>query len=355
MKNLKLLGCLAMLFSGLLLMQCTSDEPIYVAGQNGVDGVDGVDGSAAACIACHSDSHRMPIHDAFNLSKHANETVMYTGDLLSAYGNRTACAECHTSDGFKDKQDGYPIAEGTGGSDPSYPGTQTINCTTCHSNHSTFDFENDGQDYALRNSGPHPLIVDDTYTIDFGDSSNNCVSCHQPRTATPSDDGNGTYTITSSHWGPHHGPQATMLEGLQGALLPGTAGYPGVGTATHRTGASCVSCHMGEPADETNGSHTFVPTENACITCHTSGAPAEVNGLAADLATLEGLLANVVSQDGTVTGIVVDGHPNTGTFTIVEAQAAWNYILIMEDKSNGIHNPEYAKALISNSIEALQN
>ena len=60
-----------------------------------------------------------------------------------------------------------------------------------------------------------------------------------------------------------------------------------------------------------------------------------------------------------VHGIIHDGHPNNGsfgegaTFTILEAEAAWNYLFVLEDQSNGVHNPEYAKALIGNSIEAL--
>jgi len=41
-------------------------------------------------------------------------------------------------------------------------------------------------------------------------------------------------------------------------------------------------------------------------------------------------------------------------FPLKEARVAWNFALLREDRSKGIHNPDYAKALISNSIEALQ-
>ena len=37
------------------------------------------------------------------------------------------------------------------------------------------------------------------------------------------------------------------------------------------------------------------------------------------------------------------------------AQAIWNYRTLLEDKSKGIHNPEYAKALLKNSLEALSD
>ena len=56
-----------------------------------------------------------------------------------------------------------------------------------------------------------------------------------------------------------------------------------------------------------------------------------------------------------------DGHPNTGefgegaTFTFVEAQALWNYRFLYQDHSHGVHNPAYARALLHNSREALQD
>ena len=52
-------------------------------------------------------------------------------------------------------------------------------------------------------------------------------------------------------------------------------------------------------------------------------------------------------------GILVDGSIVPGDYPIELAQAAWNYVLIMEDNSKGIHNPTYASTLIKNSIEAL--
>ncbi len=188
------------------------------------------------------------------------------------------------------------------------------------------------------------MITDGT-VIDYGDGSNTCINCHQPRRTGPTDDGAGMFRVTSSHWGPHHGPQSTLLEGIQGMLIAGTEAYPGVASAAHRTGSTCVSCHMGEPTDSSNGLHTWVPTENACITCHPNGSPSK-SFLDGDMATLAGLLETV--------GIVHEGHPVPGTYTLQEAEAAWNYLFILEDASKGVHNPTYAKALIKNSIQALQ-
>ena len=123
------------------------------------------------------------------------------------------------------------------------------------------------------------------------------------------------------------------------------SGYPTAGDAAHRNGASCTSCHMGTPTNETNGSHTWIATNNTCIECHTGSVPSEVSGLAGLMTELAGKLETI--------GVVHDGHPVAGTYALVEAQAAWNYLFILEDASNGIHNPVYARTLIQNSINAL--
>ncbi len=344
MKSQKLLRCLMIIASSMLFVHCTSDyEPIV--GIPGTDGADGVDGTAS-CIGCHSRSHRDSISDAYSLSMHAIQT-MIGGQTLAEYTNRASCARCHTNEGFIEFME-------TGAVQDTVPLPTAITCTSCHSNHNTFDFENDGPDYALRNIDPVQLIVDESYLIDIAGTSNQCVQCHQPRRSNPEDDGSGTFTITSTRWGPHHGPQSTMLEGIQGSPISGSTAYPAPKSAAHRAASSCVNCHMAKTTDGFDGSHTFSVGNNACIVCHTNGVPTEVDGLAGDLATLEGLLANVVSQDGTVVGIILDGSPQEGTFTFIEAQAAWNYLFVMEDSSEGAHNPPYAKALIRNSVEALQ-
>ena len=374
MKRISKLCYLIIVTSSLMLTSCTS-EYTPIAGIDGVDGVDGVDGAAAECVACHSNSHREPIYAAYLESFHSKGL---TEGAVNYAGARSSCARCHSSEGFRDFMDngfvnptGYyglsepelVINDNDTPDDPSddypevdeygvpiysnnpVPVVNPITCVTCHDTHISFDFENDGNDYALRGLAPVALITDGTI-IDYGNHSNNCINCHQPRRTGPTDDGTGNFRITSSHWGPHHGPQATLLEGIQGVLIAGSEGYPGSGTAAHRTGSSCVNCHMGDTESEDPAGHAFIPSDNNCIECHTDGAPSEVAGLEADMTTLAGLLETA--------GAVHDGHPVAGTYPIEVAEAAWNYLFILEDASKGIHNPVYAKALIKNAIEALQ-
>jgi hypothetical protein len=174
-----------------------------------------------------------------------------------------------------------------------------------------------------------------------------------------------------------------MLEGILGAEIAGNEAYPARGTATHRTGnetvaSSCVECHMGEDNDVAVGGHSWVYLEEKCVQCH-GAVPGEANGYSADMATLLALLQKVegvayeVDEEGdpvfdengdyiptetVVVGIIRPGsedRTNTGIFSDDAAMAAWNYKTAFEDQSRGIHNPTYTKALLKNSIQALQN
>ena len=384
MKTNRILTLIAILLS-FTFIQCTTDYDVLsgpagaqgLAGADGAVGADGVDGSAASCISCHSNTHRDPIYAAYELSGHASaETLNYAGP-------RASCARCHSNEGYVDyitkgavnpagyyglsepelvlvtNDNGTPDDTSDDFDEPKLdeyglpvysnepvPVVSPISCDTCHGTHLSFDFENDGNDFALRGLDPVYLITDNTM-IDFGNKSNVCISCHQPRRTGPTDDGAGNFRITSSHWGPHHGPQATLYQGIQGAEISGSVPYPEVASSTHRQGASCTSCHMGTTDDGSNGLHTWKPSDNSCTECHTT-IPT-VSGLEADMAHLGELLetSGALHYD--------DGwHPVPGTYSITVAEAAWNFLFVYEDMSNGVHNPAYAKALISNSIEALE-
>jgi hypothetical protein len=357
MKTVKqtMLVVLGLLFFA--LQGCSHDDYIPVPGPTGADGTNGTNGinGTTTCESCHSNSYRDPIKASYALSVHAIETLHETtnasGGIInlktSEYTNRTGCVQCHTSQGYIDKLNGDVLKTGTGTAlgFPAYPmNKQAISCATCHNNHSSFDFKNDGNDFALRQGfTPVALDVDPTYKMDMG-TSTTCVNCHQPRGLPPT---TGDQKL-SSRFGPHHGPQSTLLEGIQGALIVGSTPYPAPKSAAHRTGSSCVKCHMGKTTDGKNGAHTWHPTPNACTTCHTGGAPASVTGYEADMLTLKGLLVAKGAYNATTNAFT------SNTVPIKVAQAAWNYALLLEDRSKGVHNPTYAKALLKNSIEALQ-
>ena len=110
-------------------------------------------------------------------------------------------------------------------------------------------------------------------------------------------------------------------------------------------------------ADGTEGLHTYVINMESCKSCHTSGAPTEAEGFTANFKILEDKLIALkyINAAGSVLG--ASGAPASATNPLVvpgdDAQAIWNYKTIYEDQSKGVHNPGYTKALIQNSIEAL--
>jgi len=341
MKNLKRIGFMMLLASSFLFINCTSDP---IEGPSGTDGIDGIDGlagldSTADCRSCHSAEHRDPIKESFALSVHA------AGATVGYAGGKDSCSRCHSDEGY--------VNFITGKTAVVIPNPNAISCNTCHSSHRSFDFETDGNDFALRNIEPVALdLTDAEYVIDYGDFSNNCISCHQPRSKAPVDEDNdGLYLQANSRFYPHYGGQSTMLEGIQGAVIAGgSTAYPEAGAAGHRKGASCVTCHMGTSTDGLTGSHTYKPSFSAtvCTTCHETSVPTEVTGLAADMAALHTKLVDLglIKEDGST--IV-----QTETIPFKTAQAIWNYKTVEEDHSHGVHNPEYAKALIKNALEVV--
>jgi hypothetical protein len=165
--------------------------------------------------------------------------------------------------------------------------------------------------------------------------------------------------VTSTHWGPHHSPQANMLAGIGGHEYAGVS-YPNSFHTTITASADgCVSCHMAE-GDIERGGHAWNvnnadgddPLVSGCnvAACHDGAVEdfdfrstqAEIIALAEELATkLE------------ATGALHDGHAALGTYSADVVGALHNYLLVEEDRSVGFHNTRYAKALLQSSIDAL--
>ncbi len=110
---------------------------------------------------------------------------------------------------------------------------------------------------------------------------------------------------------------------------------------------TCVTCHMGE-----GRSHGFEPNVAACQECHPDAEDFDINGVQTETQAMldeleEGLLAKGWLDE--------EGHPAVEFIPEDEAAALWNWIYIAhEDKSLGVHNPAYTKALIEAGLEALK-
>ena len=184
------------------------------------------------------------------------------------------------------------------------------------------------------------LIAVEGATYEAG-AGNLCASCHQPLSAFTAVD--GVVNISSTHWGPHHGPQSAMLLGVGGA---GVEGSPSMHYNLVEDG--CVNCHMGE-----NQEHTFEPQMASCLACHADAESFDLNGVQTEVeALVEELRALLVAND------LWDDEEDeniVGEFPEAQAAAVWNYIYIVnEDGSMGAHNSDYTIALLEASIAALQ-
>ena len=346
MKHNKLLRLIVLVLSvGViaLVASCKGDTGDRGAsGINGTDGVNGTDGTPGVagnmvCMECHNLTKKSEVTAQYLLSQHAE------GATVGYAGGRNGCAKCHSDQGFRETQytghDTTAVDIGL---------AQNIQCGTCHDFHQSLDFENE-PNYALRTVAKVDLLMyraddptADPVTIDMGPESNICANCHQPRRVGPVSTDDST-RVTSSHYGPHHGPQSTTLAGL-GAYELGT-GYPAQGEGSkHATDASCTTCHMH------GGDHTWVPSIEGCNTtdCH-DGSMTSVtdNSRQISFRTLMDALASKLTTAGLLD---VDGHPVVGTYPTEEVGALYNYEWLLDDRSSGVHNFPYSETLLNNSI-----
>ncbi|MEE8414002.1 MAG: cytochrome c3 family protein [Dehalococcoidales bacterium] len=293
-----------------------------LTGPTGPAGADGVN-AAATCNDCHNDTTLV-----YSKSFQSAQTVHQTGTAWSYAGGRAGCTACHSSEGFQEM-----VATGIGIEDfeEATPNPSPQNCRTCHEIHTTYT----KADFALSTTSPVDLIAFDA-TYDRG-KGNLCATCHQPRRAGP-EEGAGDYEITSTHWGPHHGPQSMVLLGIGGY---GVADSQSVHYSMVTEG--CPTCHMPEE------SHLLAPTTAACQSCHADLDTLDRNGVQTEIKALFEELGELLEGKS-----LHDGHPNPGTYSEEVAGAAWNYMIVYEDASWGVHNPPWTKAILEESIAALK-
>lgn len=340
-------------------------------GANGTDGTNGVDGNVS-CLVCHTQVGMDAINASYALSGHAS------GSTASYAGGRDYCSPCHSAEAFSN----YVI----GAKAVTIANPTAIRCSTCHSNHSSLE---EGISAPLAKDDKVIARTDGTSVFDFESASNLCANCHQSmsnataydytadtiyvRKFTKAEDiaayteaavggPNGSIVldqtgttdtlvvtfdvpvathvyISSTHAGPHHGPQTNTMFGV--------GGFGSTSTHAEHLDAGCVSCHMGE-AGATEGGHTWKPNVANCDACHTT-TDFDYKGQQTAVETRMDAIAlaleakHAVHIDAT-TG---DVHPAYASLPRAEFEAFWNYMIILEDRSMGVHNPGYVATLLT--------
>ncbi len=381
-KFMKINGFLAVVVIAMMAIFSACEGPAGAPGAKGDDGANGTNGTNGInanenCTKCHNSNPSL-----IAKSKQLNHSLHVTGEAW-LQSTRNSCAPCHSNEGFLDVIAKNPpktayVASAAALTDPT-----PLGCRTCHKIHTAYD----STDYDLTTVAAVDMLIDDTkpMTLDLGGSSNLCAKCHQPRTVKQMDFSGAPATaytaITSYRWGTHYGTQGAIYGGKGAFEFTGAETYS---NSAHKASASCVSCHSAA-AVGVSGGHTFsVVNEetgalntNGCVKCHTTGATI-LNGKIADVKTdIDALLlalgtkldAYLEKEDGVYTGYVdlYDANannnaryknPGSGTvaFPAVDnktAAALANFMLVSRDRSHGIHNYPYTKALLTNTIAAL--
>ena len=313
--------------------------PVGPAGPAGPVGPAGPAGPAGTnpkvadltCTQCHNDT---TLIDGPATSWAAS--VHGSGPAFAIAGNETPCTGCHTGVGFSAR-----IAAGVTDLTTwktAYPNPTRIDCRACHNIHTTYTKD----DFGLKTVAAVPLFSVQGANFDAG-KGNLCADCHQAFGSFPAAAADGTVNVSSPYWGPHHGPQAEMMLGVggtsdvKGAPSPHYAQVPD----------TCVYCHMGGDA----ANHSYTPNVTYCQKCHNGAKDFNMNGAVADLDAQTAAVKNALTAAGLLdkTGATVPGK-----YPAAKAGALWNYLMITQDRSHGVHNMPYAEALLDAALAALK-
>jgi hypothetical protein len=303
--------------------------------------------SSGDCAQCHDDPPGHVYVAEWNNSVHAVTTRDPAGNA--------SCVGCHTAYGFIGR------IEGDTTTNTAY---MAINCQTCHEPHgATLPATNAPNPYIIRTLAAVALM-DGTVVTNAGEGAL-CMQCHHARQNA------ATYASTtkgSAYFGPHEGPQADMLEGVNGFTYGLTIPSSAHANAVTNT---CVACHMQtiastDPAYLHAGGHTFENSWNgedliaACQQCHGSitsfDFPVENfdgSGVIQGAQTQVQSLLNELSTLLPPTGTIKASLSISSSWTQPQLEAGYNWLFVNNDGSLGVHNTAYAVGLLQASIANL--
>jgi hypothetical protein len=380
-----------------LVISCVKEGAPGLDGANGKDGKDGVAGAdgTTACAVCHKSTLVTEKQAQMEIAKHLTGEAWFEG-------SRNSCAPCHSTNGYLDVIANNPpiTAYNTKSTTPT---PNPISCRACHKVHET----NTAADWALTSTNEVSLVVDQVNAkkVNLEPASNLCIQCHQSRPIVSPDlsKPNDAYTsMTQYRWGGHYGTQGTIFAGKGKGSFEIAGSEPYENTKAHNgeiavtiTGgtlkASCAECHMATMSAESGG-HTFLARSeggsinyNGCAACHYTGGLGQTSTvLDSKTKALQAEVTDLIKQLGAkldaknyldkdpaaefIPGTGWNGYINrydastnpdgvpTANWkpTNLEAAAISNFQFVLRDKSLGIHNPTYVRALLKNTIAALK-
>ena len=379
--------------------------PAGATGPQGPPGV-GADGTGlltAGCLQpCHSFSG---IVDQWKTSRHFATYIDNLGDdENTSWTGPKDCANCHASDGVALRVAGDVTFSGvTGPTDLAhgqlnykntnndqiasvvYAGQTTVaavDCGACHDDSPANDPHLTGANYVL---GAFPLrgpsavgdyaMIERSSALGVSDGTrsreyrtgNACIWCHKSRKDVTNyvlDVGN---VITSTSWGPHHGPAADVYTGEGGYEFAGK----NYGNSSHTNlETGCVQCHMPPVAANSGiGDHSFYPQVSACQSCHAGATGFDILGGQTQVKGMLQRLRVALDDQGFLTrdGInplddaaladddfaADNSRPQVDGVDAEFAGPLYNYFVMARGGALGVHNPNYVQQIVYDSIEGV--
>ena len=377
--------------------QCESCHGPQNSGGAHTTGTPRVSISAEVCGSCHGEPARHGRYQQWQLSGHANyEVALGEGFSGSPPAIRTTCAGCHTGQGalawFDQLARGNPSRTldatslaALGGVTPENVHPQS--CAVCHDPHNAGTVSGDANNATVRISGSTPMLPAGFQALGVGKGAM-CLTCHNSRNGESSGQF-GLHEDDDPLWGTLAGFSAVYSaphEACQGDVLMGRNAYfvQGVRAGHSNILNTCTNCHMQKtdpPAvlsyNLSGTNHTFAPSRTICSQCHNGlDADGVQTAVETELAELKSAVEAAIvrlysaSLGGATTVSYSAGRSPTVTyddgttevtvnlkdlapFSETLAKANWNYSLISEDRSEGVHNPSFAHSVLFATTQAV--
>jgi len=269
---------------------------------------------ADVCAVCHDAPPRYGHVAAWR------RTAMARADANPRARSERACARCHTTAGFLatvSTPERQPVDRRT----PEGVGLVGISCSACHAVH---DPKRPRAARGLLRETPVPAML-------AGTRANVCLPCHTPDEADAR---------------PSASAAAVWLG--RGGLDP-TTGAPLTGAPLHAgIAGGCVGCHRGGPGDVERGAgHGFRAPASVCAPCHGQAL------MTSDVRARAGELWRSLRKQEPPTPAHADATVSVDRRTPL-GRAAWNVLLVLEDRGAGAHNARYARALLDAAASVIE-
>lgn len=316
---------------------------------------------ASVCGTCHDGGYH-PFYTEWAASVHGNSLDNHAAG--SAY-----CQGCHEGVAASIRLAGdmstfYGSGAITDRPDTSEIALSAISCAVCHSPHQA------DNEHQLRTISDIQLVDAGGVTpspITEGGNGKLCMQCHHARRSADTQLENGY-----AYFGPHGSPQADMLAAQSAYLGVADASFNWAAPSHLYIENSCVTCHMNTiPYNGTTAvtGHSYEPTVEACAKCHGT-----INDFADIMArddfdgdgTVEGVQTEVTGLITLLeTALVSAGLDTTGGVSIAHAlgdtlrstlqlrKAGYDLAFVLDDKSLGVHNPDYTVQILQQSYKFL--